>query len=384
MEISDIKTLMIDVGHISNHYREITKITGEEFNVFNTIGLQSSEVRLHSAILTDLLNPLGSHGQGDLFLRTFVRQQGITDFDTKSAIAEYEKNIGVINSDYTKGGRIDILITDEHNRHIIIENKIYAGDRKNQLLRYYNFDRNAHLFYLNLFGTKPSEFSTNSLISESQYSMISYSYDIIEWLEECKRDAVSLPIIRETIVQYINLLKQLTNQTTGEKMKEEIKKVIANNPDYIDSIELCSQVIQSTINETKTQFMDLFESLFPSQIIYSNNDVSIKIHWGEDGDGIYFGYQAFKGEENISNSDIALKYGEIFRNMDNEMHSSPWNFAWFNPCPIKRYQRFEHLDKKEIFKMNLNTDYLKSFIMGLIQNENDIRKEFLNRLDKKK
>lgn len=384
MKINDIKTLMIDVGHISNHYREIVKITGGEFNVFKTLGLQSSEVRLHSAILTDLLNPLGSHGQGDLFLKIFVRQQRITGFDTKSAIAEYEKNTGFINSDYTKGGRIDILITDKYNKHIIIENKIYAGDQKNQLLRYYNFDKNAYLFYLNLFGAKPSEFSANTLISESQYSIISYSYDIIEWLEECKRDAVSLPFIRETIGQYINLLKQLTNQATEEKMKDEIKKAITNNPDYIDSIELCSQVIQSTVNETKTQFMSMFESLFPSQIIYSDNDVSIKIHWGEDGDGIYFGYQAFKGEENISNSDIALQYGEIFRNIDSDIHSSPWNFAWFNPIPVKRYQRFEHLDKKEIFKMNSNTDYLKSFIEGLIQKENDIRKEFLNRLGKKK
>jgi hypothetical protein len=384
MKINDIKTLMIDVGHISNHYREIVKITGGEFNVFKTLGLQSSEVRLHSAILTDLLNPLGSHGQGDLFLKIFVRQQRITGFDTKSAIAEYEKNTGFINSDYTKGGRIDILITDKYNKHIIIENKIYAGDQKNQLLRYYNFDKNAYLFYLNLFGAKPSEFSANTLISESQYSIISYSYDIIEWLEECKRNAVSLPFIRETIGQYINLLKQLTNQATEEKMKDEIKKAITNNPDYIDSIELCSQVIQSTVNETKTQFMSMFESLFPSQIIYSDNDVSIKIHWGEDGDGIYFGYQAFKGEENISNSDIALQYGEIFRNIDSDIHSSPWNFAWFNPIPVKRYQRFEHLDKKEIFKMNSNTDYLKSFIEGLIQKENDIRKEFLNRFGKKK
>lgn len=383
MEINDIKTLMIDVGHISNHYQEVVKITGREFNVFKTLGLQSSEVRLHSAILTDLLNPLGSHGQSDLFLKIFVRQQRITGFDTESAIAEYEKNTGFINSDYTKGGRIDILITDKYNKHIIIENKIYAGDQKNQLLRYYNFDRNAHLFYLNLFGTKPSEFSANTLISESQYSIISYNYDIIEWLEECKRDAVSLPVIRETISQYINLLKQLTNQATEEKMKDEIKKLITNNLDYIDSIKLCSQVVQSTINETKTQFMSMFESLFPSQIICSDNDVLIKIHWGEDGDGIYFGYQAFKGEENISNSDIAFQYGEIFRNMDSDIHSSPWNFAWFNPSPIKRYQRFEHLDKKEIFKMNSNTDYLKSFIAGLIQKENDIRKEFLNRLGKK-
>lgn len=384
MGINDIKTLMIEVGHIANHYREIEKITGEGFNVFNIIELQISEVRLHSAILTDLLNPSGSHGQGDLFLKIFVKRHGITNFDTKSAIAEYEKNTGFLNSDYTKGGRIDILVTDKYRKHIIVENKIFAGDQKNQLLRYYNFDQNAHLFFLTLFGTKPSDYSTNNAISEDQYKIISYSYDIIGWLEECKREAVSLPIIRETVVQYINLLKHLTNQSAGQKMKVEIKKVIANNLDYIDSIELCTQVVQSTIDETKIQFKDLFESLFPSQIIHSDNEHSIKIHWGEDSDGIYFGYQAFKDDENVSNTDMAIKYGEIFRDIDSEIHSSRWNFAWFNPKPFKRYQKFEHLDKKEIFKMNSNPDYLRSFIMGLIQYEHEIRKEFIIRLDKKK
>jgi hypothetical protein len=383
MEIHDIKTLVIEVRHISDHYREITKITGEDFNIFNILGLQVSEVRLHSAILTDLLNPIGSHGQGDLFLKIFVRQLGVVDFDTKAAIAEYEKNTGFIDADYTKGGRIDILITDKNNKHIIIENKIYAGDQENQLFRYYNFDKEAYLFYLNLFGRNPSDFSTNTL-SESQYSVISYGYDVIEWLEECKRLAVSLPVIRETIVQYINLLKQLTNQATGEKMKDEIKKIIADNPDYIDSIELCSQVIQSTVTETKKQFEDLFNSLFSRQIIYSENDLSVEVHWGEDSDGIYFGYQLLMDKENISNSDIAIKYREIFREIDCEVHSSRWSFAWFNPGAIKRYQKFEHLDKKEIFKMNSSADFLKSFVMGLIQSENDLRKEFLSRIDKKK
>lgn len=236
MEINDIKNLLIEVDHISKHYREIEKLTGEEFNIFKIIELQSSEVRLHSAILTDLLNPLGSHGQGDLYLKIFVKRLGIANFDTKTAVAEYEKNTGFINSDYTKGGRIDILITDQYKKHIIIENKIYAADQKNQMLRYYNFDPNAHLFYLNLFGIAPSEFSTNNKLSESQYKIISYSYDIIGWLEECKKEAVSLPIIRETVVQYINLLKHLTNQSTGKKMKDEIKKVIAKNLDYIDYV----------------------------------------------------------------------------------------------------------------------------------------------------
>jgi len=39
----------------------------------------------------------------------------------------------------TKGGRIDIYI-ESNNKYIFIENKIYAEDQENQLLRYRNYN----------------------------------------------------------------------------------------------------------------------------------------------------------------------------------------------------------------------------------------------------
>ena len=44
---------------------------GDRFNVFNVIGLWSEEVRLHSAMIRELLDPSGSHGCSDRFLRLF-------------------------------------------------------------------------------------------------------------------------------------------------------------------------------------------------------------------------------------------------------------------------------------------------------------------------
>ena len=46
---------------------------GEFFNIFNVIGLSSEEVRLHSAFIAELLNPQGSHGVGNLFLKEFLK-----------------------------------------------------------------------------------------------------------------------------------------------------------------------------------------------------------------------------------------------------------------------------------------------------------------------
>lgn len=43
---------------------------GECFNVFNVLGMATKETR-HSAFLAEMLNPSGSHGQKDKFLRLF-------------------------------------------------------------------------------------------------------------------------------------------------------------------------------------------------------------------------------------------------------------------------------------------------------------------------
>ena len=381
MNIDKVEMLLRDVYHISTHYEKMGKLSGENFNIFQILSLESSEVRMHSALLAELLNSKGSHGQDDLFLDLFVKQFGIVDFDTKSAIAEVEKYIGFINHDYSQGGKIDILLTDMDGKHIIIENKIYAGDQKNQLLRYYNYDVRAHLYYLNLDGAAPTDFSTDGALDSDKYTIISYSYNIIEWLEKCKKEAVSLPIIRETIGQYIWLLKHLTNQTQISKMKDEIQNLLAKNPDYIDSIELCTQVVQSMVFETKTKFNDLFDEIFPEIKIQLSNGLKILIHWGEDGDGIFFGYQLTKQDENYGNSDIAREYGSILKEIYSNMYSTEWNFGWFTPKPFQRRQKFEHLDKKEIFKMSNDSLYLRNFIESLINQEKIITEQFLKRID---
>src|SRR5690606_33988788 len=42
------------------------------------------------------------------------------------------------------------------------------------------------------------------------------------WLEDCKKESVNIPILRESISQYVYLLKKLTNQNTSVRMSEDI------------------------------------------------------------------------------------------------------------------------------------------------------------------
>lgn len=62
MDIPYEEVLLKEVASLQKHYDLIFQFSGENFNVFKTLQLETNEVRLHSAILTEFLNPKGSHG----------------------------------------------------------------------------------------------------------------------------------------------------------------------------------------------------------------------------------------------------------------------------------------------------------------------------------
>lgn len=197
---------------------------GDYFNVFNVLKLSTNETRTHSAFIAELLNPKGSHGQGDYFLKKFIGYTGIENLkiDTQNVYVQVERPIGEIDETYNKGGRIDIIVEDG-NKGIIIENKIYATDQYRQLVRYYNYaeshygnSNNYRLLYLSLYKEEASPASTESenlkLMVNKHYYSITYSNHIIRWLTDCVQGMMSHTIVIDIINQYIVLLKQLTNK----------------------------------------------------------------------------------------------------------------------------------------------------------------------------
>ena len=210
-EISNLLTLVAACDIQRKEIERIYESSGIRYNIFDVLKLSSSEVRLHSSIIASLLRT-NNHGAKDAFLKEFLRIPSLKlphdYFDLQRVSVEVEKNIGPLTED--RGGRIDIFLNDG-TKSIIIENKIYAYDQKNQLLRYHNFEPDGILIYLTLFdGTQPSDDSLNGL-DKDDYICLSYECDIIPWLERCVNLASNLPYVRETINQYINTLKQLTN-----------------------------------------------------------------------------------------------------------------------------------------------------------------------------
>ncbi|HMH20782.1 MAG TPA: PD-(D/E)XK nuclease family protein [Puia sp.] len=243
-----LQNLLQQVTVIQKKYKEIASITGEDFNLFSIMRMETNEDWTHSAFITELLNSSGSHGQGNKFIKIFIDyvnehllhiedgQESIAEFEQRTA--KFKKRIGKINDEFTEGGEIDIFI-EGANKCIIIENKIYARDQPKQLLRYYNYGRRKKqfwLFYLTLNGIKPDVWTTGSDVEViKKIISISYKCHILAWLELCKKEVVDFPLIRESITQYIYLLKKLTNQSTNKKMGSEVVKTIISNSDSLSA-----------------------------------------------------------------------------------------------------------------------------------------------------
>lgn len=214
--------------------KEESRLRGEQFNIFKVCGIDHYELQ-HSAIIAELLNPHGSHGQGCLYLKQFMETYGSSiNISTMD-----EKNIHVRREEWTSDydGRMDIYVEYDTRPFLIIENKLYASDQSIQLKRY---DRDAQqreareyeIVYLTLDGKDASEDSGEGVA----YFRMSYSKDIIKWLDVCIEHSSRIPLVRETLVQYQNHIKQLTYQDMNELSKKELFEIMIKNHEEVDSI----------------------------------------------------------------------------------------------------------------------------------------------------
>ncbi len=243
--MSSATELLKRISEIKSRYEESIGLTGEAFNVFDILGLTTKEVRLHSRFLGGLLHPGGSHRMKDFFLKEFIAHlqntgrdisQNLSTFDTTSAFANVEYHLGPANKEMTSGGRVDILIGDGERRYLIIENKLYAGDQYNQLVRYNAVQNKVALIYLTLQGTPPSESSAGGLTENRDYICLSYGKDILQWLNKCLADGTELSgPVKYTVQQYIWLLEKITGNAKNDYMSQEIVTEMTAADEHIES-----------------------------------------------------------------------------------------------------------------------------------------------------
>jgi hypothetical protein len=235
MDFSETKELLKKVEPVISKTRkeqEEKENSGECFNTFKILGVQKNEVRLHSAFLSEILNPSAVHGLCDYFLKPFVRDIAKIEIelDTKNAEVSVEQSIGAISEDGKNGGRFDIAIKFNNPDYLIlIENKIDAGDQISQLQRYNNYAKknykeNYKILYLTVDGHNPSRLSLGN--SNVPYSCISYKKDIKNWLKKCIEKIETRPFVDISVRQYIDVIEELTNTELEDNMEKEIIKML--------------------------------------------------------------------------------------------------------------------------------------------------------------
>ena len=255
----DIQRFFREVENICTHEQALQEERhrkGENYNLFSILNIERYELK-HSALIANLLDPKGSHGCGDAFLRAFFEialkdlAYPFEDCTLPDSYTEYYT--GPIVGD--TGGRIDILVKSSRYG-LIIENKIYAGDQDKQLIRYDNYGKETFgadgylLVYLTLYGYDASKESTATKSAEEVgYLRLSYAEDILRWLEQCVRLADNKPLVRESLNQYIRTIKQLTYQDMNQENIQTIIDLAVDHPEVVATLSSKRDAIAEGIRE---------------------------------------------------------------------------------------------------------------------------------------
>ncbi len=222
----------------------------DPFNIFSTLRGERDEVNLHSRFLYGLLNYQKSPDAPRQNLTKFLRRVAKKDFYQSGIKVDRERD------------NIDILITNDVGQAVVIENKIGAGDQPQQLQRYHDrlkkggFD-DISLLYLTLDGYAPSEDSVGNLY----YQSISYRDDLPPWLEGCQKRAYDEPALRESIAQYLQLVRKLTGTDFSEAYMKDLEKLCLQGKNLTLIHDLNEAVIRVRISLLKKLYGEIDSSL---------------------------------------------------------------------------------------------------------------------------
>ena len=300
--------------HEFSKERHEQKLRGlNDYNPLTTVLNYHDEVRLHSRMIGSLLDINGAHYQGTLFLKEFLKELNLQNFVNldKTTVKVEHKDI-------------DLYITDG-DKHIIIENKIWADDQPCQIIKYVNIivqenlnafktlkendkinedllrvvylspkekDPDEHVIrnkYITFSGgeEKLSECSekehTKEYVPESlknykvKYQRIAYKKEILNWLKKSQEEVSNITNLNSAIQYYINAVKEVVGEYkssikqykdfffVNQNIYETFLKMNEEKKQIIfddNDLEDEKSLIESGFNEAREQlFNNFFEKL---------------------------------------------------------------------------------------------------------------------------
>lgn len=239
-----------------------------DYNLLTSVLSPYDEVRLHSRIIYSLLHPKGNHYQETLFLELFLKTIKMDSFfkDLSKVTVTKEDN------------DMDIYLTDGE-KHIIIENKINAGDQEKQIERYIDhvkkkqkiLPENILVIYLTVDRKIPTSYSLGKLqLNESfdflmsidykvaGYKAVYYKKEILEWLNKCIEITSNNTILNVSLQQYKSVVQEISgfsysNLTTYDKLFEK-------GFEYMDFFCLCKKNENRCKSEIGNDYREINEA----------------------------------------------------------------------------------------------------------------------------
>ena len=332
----------------SLHKKEQVK-EGGNFNICSLLRKTNDEVNLHSKFIYELLNPSGSHSQGDKFLQLFIKEALELNIDDaiNSKVIVNREDLTDVNR------RIDFTI--ETSNYIIgIEMKIDAGDQDNQLSDYmkelrrrnskYKQKKEIKLFYLTKFGDMPSD-SSLSTLNKEDISLLSFSLDIEWWLSECIKKT-NITKLQESIKQYQEIIHRITGQLPKEinnKMDELVK-----DKNDIETLHVMTQ--------NYTRLWAKKEVDFWNELYNRVGKMTINKKVNKDNNSIEI--DLFSDKENDYKYDITYE-DKIAKIVEKRHHNHYSSFGLFVDIKYKK-----HVFKIEFYQRDNDYMYLEINLIG--------------------
>lgn len=401
------------------HQREeikTRKLTTPDFNGFQIISPKETQI---SRFLGELLDENGSHLQGKLFQDLFFEKLIKTKIPYKST------NKTELYLEYSIGnGQIDILLVFDKKFAVAIENKPFADDQDEQIIRYCDFmkkefgEDNFLMIYLSANGSAPTEKSLTKEEKEklgNKFSIISF-LQVRTWLIAClenlkdKKTTRLIKIIEE-FTEYINLefrnQNDLKNTPIYETLKDNIISAHQITSLWNDNRKKFEEIYTDKINQLFNKELPklVFEDLKNKNAIDNNwefieGDFDLKkAHfkgwiikkkaWKSSCLAIFsnrIGYSSTSkirsfyplilSKENIKRDDYNNHYCNLTKSekMLNEQKSfvkfnvlnQKLNEVWWTLFPDKEFQSWNDEIWTEIKPNGKTVNYISSFLENLI------------------
>ena len=288
MDLITVNELCNTIVKIDKNVNEKRRKTPGTMNIAEIMNRHRLENQ-HSNILSFLIDPDEKHnhieyGESFLFL---LKEKGLK--------IKGSKVFSVTREDSTDEYRRMDLLIETNTDFIIIENKIGAGDQQNQindcvsfLERKTNAPDKIFIVYLTLFGDEPSKKSIsmemlNELKKSKKFISLSYSDDIISWLEKLQVSKEET-ILQSGINQYIDVVKGITHKRKEIfNMKQAVSKELLKefgdlSRDQLKEKMLAMYKFQQNINLTLfiNFFKDLYEEANGKLTLFCNDNYDYK------------------------------------------------------------------------------------------------------------